>query len=71
MKNLIVEMQSFKAKNEQLKKAQEKQQEINKMLLQILHERNNGKEQRTETRKNQENLIEWYPRVGKSGQTYR
>ena len=42
MKNLIVELQSFKAENEQLKKAQEKQQELNEILLQILQERNNG-----------------------------
>ena len=33
MKNWIVEIQSFKADNEQLKKAQEKQKEINEILL--------------------------------------
>ena len=41
VKNLIVEFQSFKAENEQLKKAQEKQQDLNEILLQILQERNN------------------------------
>ena len=55
MKNLIIETQSFKTENEKLKRAQKQQQEINEMLLQILHEKNNGKEQRTETKKNQEN----------------
>ena len=54
MRHLIVEIQSYKADNEQLKKAQEKQQEINEILLQSLHERNNGKEPRTETRKGPE-----------------
>jgi hypothetical protein len=33
MKNLIVELQVFKVDNEKLKKAQEDQQEINKILL--------------------------------------
>jgi hypothetical protein len=33
MRNLIVEMQVFKAANEKLKKAQQKQQEINEVLL--------------------------------------
>ena len=51
MRHLIVEIQSYKENNEQLKKAQEKQQEINEILLQSLHEKNNGKEPRTETRK--------------------
>ena len=37
--------------NEQLKKAQEKQEEINEILLQSLYERNNCKEPRTESRK--------------------
>ena len=34
MSHLIVEIQSYKADNEQLKKAQEKQQEMNEILLQ-------------------------------------
>jgi hypothetical protein len=34
MRNLIMELQVFKADNEKLKKAQEDQQEINEMLLQ-------------------------------------
>ena len=46
MRHLIVEIQSYKADNEQLRKAQEKQQEINEILLQRLHENSNGKEQR-------------------------
>ena len=54
MRHLIVEIQSYKADNEQFKKAQEKQQEINEILLQSLHERNNGKEPRIETRKGPE-----------------
>jgi predicted ATP-dependent serine protease len=33
MRNLIVELQAFKADNEKLKKAQEDQQEINEVLL--------------------------------------
>jgi hypothetical protein len=33
MINLIVELQTFKADNEKLKKAQEEQQEINDILL--------------------------------------
>ena len=53
--NLIVEMYIFKGENEQLKRAHEKQQEINEMLVQILHNRNNGKEQRTKINKNEEN----------------
>ena len=44
MRNLIMEIQSYKADNKQLKEAQEKQQDINEILLQILHEKNNGKE---------------------------
>ena len=44
MRTLIIQIQSFKVENEQLKKDQEKQHEINDMLLQILHERNNEKE---------------------------
>ena len=55
MRNLIVEIQSFKAENEQLKRAQEKQQEINKILIQILHGKNNGKEKQTKSKKSQEN----------------
>ena len=54
MRHLFVEIQSYKENNEQLKKAQEKQQEINEILLQSLHEKNNGKEPRTETRKGPE-----------------
>ena len=54
MRHLIMEIQSYKGNNEQLKKAQEKQQEINEILLQSLHEKNNGKEPRTETRKGPE-----------------
>lgn len=54
MRHLIVEIQSYKADNEQLKRAQEKQQEINEILLQSLQEKNNGKEPRTETRKGPE-----------------
>ena len=54
MRHLIVEIQSYKADNEQLKMAQEKQQEINEILLQSLDEKNNGKEPRTETRKGPE-----------------
>ena len=42
MRNLIVEIHSFKADNEQLRKAQEKQQEINEILMQSLQEKNNG-----------------------------
>jgi len=53
-RHLIVEIQSYKENNKQLKKAQEKQQEINEILLQSLHEKNNGKEPRTETRKGPE-----------------
>ena len=45
MRHLIVEIQIFKAENEQLNKAQEKQQKINEILLQSLHEKNNEKEQ--------------------------
>jgi hypothetical protein len=33
MRNMIVELQIFKADNEKLKKAQEEQQEINEVLL--------------------------------------
>ena len=33
MRNLIVELQIFKADNEKLKKAQQKQQEINEVLV--------------------------------------
>ena len=54
MRHLIVEIQSYKADNEQLRKDQEKHQEINEILLQSLHEKNNGKEPRTETRKGRE-----------------
>ena len=54
MRHLIVEIQSYKADNEQLKRAQEKQQEINEILLQSLQEKNNGKEPRTETKKGPE-----------------
>ena len=54
MRHLIVEIQSYKENNEQLKKAQEKQQEINEILLQSLHDKNNGKEPWTETRKGPE-----------------
>ena len=42
MKNLIVEIQRLKEENEWLKRAQEKQQEFNEILLQILQERKNG-----------------------------
>ena len=42
-KNFIIEIQSFKGDNEQLKKADEKQKEINDKLLQSLHEKNNDK----------------------------
>ena len=44
MRHLILEIQSYKMDKEQLKKAQEKQQEINEILLQSLHEINNSKE---------------------------
>ena len=54
MRHLIMEIQSYKEDNEQLRKAQEKEQEINEIMLQSLHEKNNGKEPRTETRKNLE-----------------
>ena len=54
VKNLIVELQSFKAKNEQLKKAQEKQQELNEILLQSLQERNNGGKTITKVRRDPE-----------------
>ena len=47
MRNLIIEIQSFKVDNEQLKKAQEKQQEINEILLQSLQEKNNGEKPQT------------------------
>jgi hypothetical protein len=33
MRNLIVELQVFKAENEKLKKAQQEQQEINEVML--------------------------------------
>ena len=36
MKNLIVELQVFKADNEKLKKAQQEQQEINEVLLRTI-----------------------------------
>ena len=36
MRNLIVELQVFKADNEKLKKAQQEQQEINKVLLESI-----------------------------------
>ena len=42
VKYQIVELQSFKAENEQLKRAQEKQYELNEILLQSLQEWNNG-----------------------------
>ena len=54
MRHLIVEIQIFKKYNEQLKKALEKQHEINEILLQSLHERNNGKDQWIETKKDWE-----------------
>ena len=54
MRHLIVEIQSYKADKEQLKRAQEKQQEINEILLQSLQEKNNGKEPRTKTKKGPE-----------------
>ena len=45
MRHLIVEILSFKAENEQPKKAQDRQQEINQILLQSLYERSNEKDQ--------------------------
>ena len=54
MWHLILEIQSYKVDNEQLRKAQEKQQEINEILLQSLHEKNNGKEPLTKTKKGPE-----------------
>ena len=48
MRNLIVEIQSFKADNEQLKRGQEKQQDINEILLQSLQEKNNGDKPQTD-----------------------
>ena len=39
---MIVEIQSFKANNERLKKAQENQQGINEILMHGLQERYNG-----------------------------
>ena len=48
MKNLIIEIQRFKEDNEKLKKAQEKQQEINEILLQSLQKKNNGEKPQTE-----------------------
>ena len=51
MRHLIVEIQSYKVDNEQLRKDQEKKQEINEILLQSLHDKNNGKKPRTETKK--------------------
>ena len=42
MRNMIVEIQIFKAENKRLKKAQENQQGINEILLQGLQERYNG-----------------------------
>ena len=47
MKNLIVEIQRFKANNERLNKAQEKQQQINEILLHSLQEKNNGEKPQT------------------------
>jgi len=50
MRNLIVELQVFKADNEKLKKAQQEQQEINEVLLhnivtkKILKDDNNDEE---------------------------
>ena len=49
-----MQIQRYKANNKQLKKALEKQQDINEILLQSLHEKNNSKEPRTETRKGPE-----------------
>jgi hypothetical protein len=40
MRNLIVELQVFKADNEKLKKAQQEQQEINEVLLQYSDKEN-------------------------------
>jgi hypothetical protein len=43
MRNLIVELQVFKADNEKLKKAQQEQQEINEVLLQQYSDQENPK----------------------------
>ena len=51
VKNLIVELHSFKTKNEKLKRAQEKQQDISGLLFQSLQERNNGEKQLVESRR--------------------
>ena len=48
MRNLIIEIQSFKADNEKLKKAWERWQEINQIMLQSLQEKNNGEKPKTE-----------------------
>ena len=54
MRHLIVEIKSYKVDNEQLNKSQEKQHEINEIIIQSLHEKNNGKEPRPETRRGPE-----------------
>ena len=61
MRHLIVEIQSFKEDNEQLKKAQEKKQEINEIYLQSLQEMNNGEKSQTEFGRDPEVLesAEW------------
>ena len=44
MRNLIVELQIFKADNEKLKKAQQEQQEINEVLLRSIVTKKNPKD---------------------------
>ena len=48
MRHLIGEIQSFKDENEQMKKVKERQHEFNEILIQGLHEKNNGKYQQAE-----------------------
>ena len=48
MKILIAEMQSFKEENSYVKRSQEKQRDLNDILLRILEERNNGEQQPVE-----------------------
>ena len=60
MRHLIREIPNFKDENKQLNKARERQQEDNEILLQVLHEKNNGKDQRT--KKNHhiiKNFLKW------------
>jgi len=48
MRNLIVELQVFKADNEKLKKAQQEQQEINEVLMRSIVTKKSPKENNEE-----------------------